>query len=289
MGRDLAENSPVASAVFDEVSQATGVDVRALCWESSEDVLRETQNAQLALFTCGVAAWKALVGRFPELVRATAGHSVGEYSALIAAEALTVSEGAKLVQIRGQVMARAGQVTPGTMAAVLGLERNQLQTACDEADGVVAIANDNCPGQLVISGEREAVEEAGKRALAAGAKRVLPLNVSGAFHSPLMSEAAQEMGKALAVVRFSTPRLTIYSNVTSKPAMSPDEWPSLLERQLLFPVRWTESIQNMIGDGGATFIECGGGEVLSGLIKRIDKSVATSRVSDMASLLEITG
>ncbi len=284
MGRDLAEQFPEAAKVFDEVSAATGTDLRKLCWESDEETLRQTRNAQLALYTCGVAAWNCLEARLPGEIQAVAGHSVGEYAALVAAGVFTPDDGARLVQIRGELMARAGETAPGTMAAVLGLDRDPLQQACEAAGGHVVIANDNCPGQLLLSGERAAVERAGRLALEAGAKRVLPLNVSGAFHSPLMDKPSREMGRALAGFTPASPGLRIYSNVTSELAEEGFAWPELLERQLLSPVRWTESVQHMIRDGVTGFVECGVGEVLGGLIRRIDKSVATYRVSDVESL-----
>lgn len=284
MGRDLAESFPESSAVFDEVANATGVDVRRLCWEADEDTLRDTRNAQLALFTCGVAAWEAFNCRSGLKASAVAGHSVGEYAALVAAGVLAVDDGARLVQVRGDLMAGAGDKVPGTMAAVLGLDRDQLQQACEAAGGQVVIANDNCPGQLVISGERDAVERASRLASEGGAKRVIPLNVSGAFHSPLMAEPARAMATALAAAEPRDARLKVYSNVTSEPASEGFLWPSLLEQQLLNPVRWTESVQHMIRDGITVFVECGGGDVLSGLIRRTEKSVTTLRVADSESL-----
>jgi [acyl-carrier-protein] S-malonyltransferase len=284
MGQELADQFAEASIVFDEISSATGIDLRHLCWHSDEDTLRRTENAQLALFTCGLAAWTVLNVSAPGRIKAVAGHSIGEYSAAVAAGIFKLDDAARLVQTRGDLMARAGEIAPGTMAAVLGLDRDLLQQACEAAAGCVVVANDNSPGQLVLSGERSAVERAGALALEAGAKRVLPLNVSGAFHSPLMATPAKEMGKALSGVTASPPDLRIYSNVTSEPAEDGIEWPVLLERQLLNPVRWTESVQHMVRDGVDTFIECGVGEVLSGLIRRIDKSVKTFRVSDKESL-----
>ncbi|HEY0866931.1 MAG TPA: ACP S-malonyltransferase, partial [Fimbriimonas sp.] len=190
--------------------------------------------------------------------------------------------GAKLVKTRGELMAKSGESWPGTMAAVLGLDRDALQAACDSVDGAVVIANDNCPGQLVISGEVPAVEAAGKKAQELGAKRVLPLNVSGAFHSPLMEVPALEMGKALREAEWSAPKMTVYANVTAAPYSG--DYATTLERQLLKSVRWTDSIERMVKDGVGTFIECGAGEVLSGLIKRTNKEVRTLKVNDLASL-----
>ena len=284
MGRELAEAYPAADRIFQEVSNSVGRDLRALCWESDEETLRQTDNAQLALYTVGVAAWTVLREAAPGKVSAVAGHSVGEYCALVAAGVFDVEEGALLVQVRGGLMASAGQTAPGAMAAVLGLDLEPLEQACEAAGGVVVVANDNCPGQLVISGERDAVERAGKEATALGAKRVIPLNVSGAFHSRLMAEPAAEMRKALDGYSPKAPNLRIYSNVTSELAEEGFAWPELLERQLASPVRWTESIQHMVRDGVTTFIECGAGDVLTGMIRRIDRSVTTAKVGDPASL-----
>lgn len=281
MGRELFETRLEAQAVFERVSAAVEQDVAALCFTSDEDTLRLTQNAQLALFTCGIAAWHVLAAE-GIAADAVAGHSVGEYAALAAAGVVSVEEGARLVRTRGRLMARAGESQPGTMAAVLGLDREVVEAACAEAGGAVVVANDNSPGQLVISGDVEAVGRASAIAKEKGAKRVLPLNVSGAFHSPLMADPAREMGEALRAATFASPSVPVYSNVTSEPAG--DGWADLLERQLSSPVRWTESVQHMRRDGVATFVECGAGEVLGGLIRRIDKEAKTLAVQDAGSL-----
>jgi len=273
MGMALIAESGAAAEVFDRASEAVDIDLWALC-NYDEETLRQTQNAQLALFVCGVAAFGAYGHEFADGFVA-AGHSVGEYAALTAAGFLSIEDGAKLVRTRGELMAAAGQTNPGTMAAVLGLERDAIQTVLDGIDGVVVIANDNCPGQLVISGEVSAVQAASAALSAAGAKRVLPLNVSGAFHSPLMAEPAIRMGEALRAATFHPGRCPVYSNVLASPVVDPTVWPDLLERQLSSPVRWTESVQRMIEDGVDRFVELGGGSVLCGLIGRIDKSVAT--------------
>lgn len=285
MGKELFDAHSEAREVFGQVSSATGIDVTKLCFESDEENLRQTQNAQIALFTTSVAAFRVLAVRIPSLnIEAAAGHSVGEYAALAAAGVVSVPDGAKLVQKRGQVMASAGREQPGTMAAVLGLEVEALRAVCAEAGGLVVVANDNCPGQLVISGEVEAVQRASALAQERGAKRVLPLNVSGAFHSPLMKKPAEEMATALDPELFRLGQITVYANVTAEPAMDAERWPKLLEDQLQNPVRWTETVQNMIRDGVDTFIECGSGEVLCGLVRRISKDVCTLNVGDEASL-----
>ena len=283
MGKDLFDNFAEARDVFERVLAATSIDVQALCFETEEETLRQTQNAQIALFTCSVAAWKVLKSKTNLTVSAVAGHSVGEYAALAAAEVISIEDGARLVQIRGNLMSESGMVQPGTMAAVLGLSREDLDAACASVEGVVVVANDNCPGQLVISGEVDAVKLAGEAASAKGAKRVLPLNVSGAFHSPLMEAPAKKMGEALSKVEFKTGTCAVYSNVTSEPVTAASQWPTLLEAQLKSPVRWTESIQNMRRDQIDTFVECGVGEVLSGLLRRIDKEASGLKVNDAAS------
>jgi len=286
MGQDLYENVPEARSVFDEVSSATGLDLPKLCFETDEDTLRQTQNAQIALFTCGVAAYRSLAARGTSAA-VMAGHSVGEYAALASAGILSITEGAKLVQRRGDLMARSGNLRPGGMAAILGLERDPLAEVCaavSTADSVVVIANDNCPGQLVISGDKDAVDRACAAATEAGAKRALPLNVSGAFHSPLMEEAAAAMGEALRQATFQSGSATVYANVTAAAQHDPAAWAGLLEAQLKNPVRWTESMQAMIADGVTEIVECGSGEVLCGLMKRISRDVASRAVQDSASL-----
>ena len=286
MGKALHEAAPWARDVFKRVFEATGVNVAHFCFEADEETLRQTQNAQLALFTCGIAAFQALKERAPEIrFQAAAGHSVGEYAALVAAEVLSLEDGARLVQRRGDLMSRAGNLRPGGMAAVLGLEKEPLEEVCrtaSSADEVAVIANDNCPGQLVISGDKAAVERAGHLASEAGAKRVLPLNVSGAFHSPLMEEPAEAMGLALSEAAFAEGAIPVYANVTAQKGVR--DWPEALEQQLKSPVRWTESIQAMRADGVTTFVEFGSGEVLCGLIRRIDKDAQTMAVQDPASL-----
>lgn len=282
MGQSLYEGSEAARQVFEHVSSTLHLDIAKLCFESDEETLRATQNAQIALFTCGVAAYRALE---VEGVRAEvfAGHSIGEYAAHVCAGNIPLEVGATLVRKRGNVMAEAGKTHPGTMAAVLGLDADVIQEALKKVSGIVVIANDNCPGQVVISGEVAAVEAAAPVLSEAGAKRVLPLNVSGAFHSPLMEGPSKEMAKALAAVDFAFGK-PVYSNVTTKPVDNPVFWNQLLEQQLRDSVRWTGSVQNMIADGVTQFIEYGVGEVLCGLIKRISKDVTLSAVYDMTSL-----
>jgi [acyl-carrier-protein] S-malonyltransferase len=290
MGQSLHDSHDEARSVFVQASEATGIDVAALCFESSEEELRRTENAQLALYTCGLAAWESLRAESGLKPAAFAGHSVGEYAAVVAAGALDVGDGARLVRRRGEIMAGAGKGRPGTMAAVLGLERAALEQVCqDVADkGVCVIANDNSPGQLVISGDVDAVQAASALAGERGAKRVLPLNVSGAFHSPLLADAAREMGVALRAAPFGdhAQRVPVYANVTAAKVTAATEWPSLLESQLVSPVRWTESVRAMVADGVKTYVECGAGEVLCGLLRRIEPEASGLKVVDEATLLE---
>lgn len=286
MGQSLYEGSEPAKAVFKQVSEVLGLDMAKLCFESDEETLRATQNAQIALFTCGIAAYRALEAHG---VRADvfAGHSIGEYAAHVCAGNISLETGASLVRTRGHVMAEAGKTAPGTMAAVLGLDIETINSVLSKVDGIVVVANDNCPGQVVISGEVKAVEAAAPLLTEAGAKRVLPLSVSGAFHSPLMLGPSQEMAKALDGVHFADGH-AVYSNVTSKVVEDPRLWNGLLEQQLRDSVRWTASVQHMIHDGVDQFIECGVGEVLCGLIKRIDKTVPSSAVYDLTTLQNVS-
>lgn len=282
MGKDLYDGNSAAAETFNRVALATGIDIQTLCFDTPEDDLRQTQNAQIALYTTGLAAYRALEAEGVQ-ISTFAGHSIGEYAALAAAGIVTIEEGSLLVQTRGELMASSGVDHPGTMAAVLGLDADVIQETLSQLDGIVVIANDNCPGQVVISGEVEAVKAAGPLLQAAGAKRVLPLNVSGAFHSPLMIEASKSMATALSKASFVSGK-TVYSNVTANSVENPTEWAGLLERQLSGTVRWTETVQNLIASGVDTFIECGSGEVLSGLVKRTSNEVTTLSVQDLDSL-----
>ena len=282
MGKAIYEASEAARRVFNQVEESVGTDMRALCFDSDDETLRQTRNAQLALYAVGVACYSALVEAAPDLpVKGAAGHSVGEYAALGAAGWFEIGDGAALVQRRGELMSSAGSVRPGGMAAVLGLDRDAVERVCSEVDGVCVVANDNCPGQLVVSGDKAAIDACAEPLKAAGAKRVLPLNVSGAFHSPLMEESATSMGVVLQGAEFLTGKMPVYSNVTAKPG---DDWPGLLEEQLRKPVKWTETINQMVNDGFTQFIECGNGNVLAGLIRRTNRDIQVCSVGDPESL-----
>lgn len=272
MGKDVFDASASAREVFENVSSTLSIDVAKLCFESDEDTLRSTDNAQIALFTVGVASYAA--SEFAADV--FAGHSIGEYAALVCSGTLSLEDGARLVRRRGELMASAGDLTPGTMAAVLGMEIPTIESVLERVDGIVVVANDNCPGQTVISGAVDAVTAAIPLLQEAGAKRVLPLNVSGAFHSPLMTQPSYQMAQALSDAVFQKGK-PVYANVTTKPVEDPSDWREILEQQLRDQVRWTESVRNMIADGVTEFIEFGPGEVLCGMLKRIDKSVPARR------------
>jgi [acyl-carrier-protein] S-malonyltransferase len=269
MGRSLYEAFPASQSVFKTVSQTIGIDVAKLCFESDDDTLRQTQNAQIALFTCGMATWEAIRSEIPN-PDFFAGHSVGEYAAVCASGALSLEDAARLVWKRGELMKAAPE---GTMAAILGLEKTDLQALCEAISGVVVIANDNCPGQLVISGEPAAVLEAMAKATDSGAKRALPLNVSGAFHSPLMEAAASEMGEALRAVSFKNPTAPVIANVLAAPVSDGSQFPPLLEQQLKSSVRWTESLQFMTANGVDQMLELGAKDILCGLMKRVSREV----------------
>ncbi len=285
MGKSFFDTSSAARLVFQTVVEATGIDVCNVCFELDEETLRQTENAQIALYTSALAGWAAFREQAPEIiVNISAGHSIGEYAALAASGVYSVADGARLVQKRGALMSSAAH---GTMAAVLGLEKSLLEEACASVEGIAVVANDNCPGQLVISGEVAAVEAAGIKAKEMGAKRVLPLNVSGAFHSPLMTECASEMAKELARYSPTEGAFPVISNVLAEPNLDVKRWPQLLKTQLESPVRWTESMQWMIAQGITHQIEIGGGEVLSGLMKRTDKSIQTFAIQDSESLATV--
>jgi [acyl-carrier-protein] S-malonyltransferase len=288
MGYDLFDHSPAARLVFEMVDETCEAPVSKLCFDGPEDALRETRNAQPALFAASVAALSACmeVGLVPTAV---AGHSVGEYAALVAAESFNIQTGAQLVKARGEAMADAATFRAGTMAAVLGLDEATVAAVCEEVSertdaGVVVVANRNAPGQLVISGETPAVEAASARLKERGAKRVVPLAVSGAFHSPLMELASAVMRGVLEKAEICEPSLPIIANVTADYAKTAAEVRANLAAQVAGPVRWVETIQRFAADGYDAFVECGPGTVLAGLIKRIAPDAAVYSVSDTATL-----
>lgn len=273
MGRDLAERFPVAADTFAQVDEALGVGLSRLMWEGPENELNQTHNTQPAILAHS-AAVLAVVGSRLGDVAAAAGHSLGEYSAWVASGALAATEAARLVRRRGELMHEAGSTRPGAMSAVLGLGTAEVESACAagsaEGSGLAVAANINAPDQTVISGDPAAVERAGALCKAAGAKRVLPLKVSGAFHSPLMEPAVAGLRQALADAPFTLPAFPVVANASAKPANRPADAVRLLEEQLTAPVRWVECVMaadNLAPD--ATWIEIGPGTVLGGLLKRI--------------------
>lgn len=273
MGKDLYENNAKAREMFDKANEILGFNITDVMFEGTADDLKQTKVTQPAVFLHSVVLAATMGDEFnPDMV---AGHSLGEFSALVAAGAMAFEDGLKLVAARARAMQKACEAKPSTMAAVLALPDEKVEEICDSVEGTVVAANYNCPGQIVISGEIEAVDAACVKALEAGAKRALRLPVGGAFHSPLMEPARQELAAAIEATEFSTPRVPVYQNVDAKPHTDPAEIKANLVAQLTAPVRWTRSVQNMIADGATEFIEVGPGKVLRGLVGKIDRSVAT--------------
>lgn len=273
MGKDLYDNNAEAKEMFEKANEILGFRITDLMFAGTEEDLKQTKVTQPAIFLHSVLLAKSLGEEFqPDMV---AGHSLGEFSALVAAGALSFEEGLKLVSKRAMAMQKACEVRPSTMAAVLALPDEKVEELCAEVDDIVAPANYNCPGQVVISGTIEGIDAACEKMLAAGAKRAMKLKVGGAFHSPLMQPAQEELAEAIAAAEFKTPRCPIYQNVDGKPHTDPAEIKENLIKQLTAPVRWTYDVQEMIKDGATEFVELGPGSVLQGLVKKIDRSVAT--------------
>ncbi len=274
MGKDLYDNNPVAREMFEKANEVLGFRITDLMFEGTDEDLRQTKVTQPAIFLHSVILAKTLGEEFkPEM---TAGHSLGEFSALVAAGALNFEDGLRLVSARAQAMQKACELKPSTMAAVLALPDEKVEEICAGIDGVVVCANYNCPGQLVISGEEPAIDAACEQLLAAGAKRALKLKVGGAFHSPCMEPARAELAEAIEKTNFSVPVCPIYQNVDAKPHTNPEEIKANLVAQLTAPVRWTQSVQNMVADGATEFVELGPGKVLQGLVAKISREVAVS-------------
>lgn len=274
MGKDLYENSALAKELFEKANEILGFHITDIMFEGTAEELKETKVTQPAVFLHSVILAKTLGEDFkPEMV---AGHSLGEFSALVANGTLSFEDGLKLVSQRALAMQKACEIKPSTMAAVLGLADNIVEEVCASIDGIVVAANYNCPGQLVISGETSAVEKACEAMKAAGAKRALLLPVGGAFHSPMMEPAREELAAAIEATTFSTPICPVYQNVTASAVSDPSEIKKNLIIQLTAPVKWTQSIQQMIKDGATLFTEVGPGKVLAGLIGKIDKEAVTA-------------
>jgi [acyl-carrier-protein] S-malonyltransferase len=286
MGRDLCERYEEARLVFEQAERALGTDLRQIMFEGPEEVLKKTENAQPAVFVHSVALSSVLfsTGFSPALV---AGHSLGEYSALVASGAIEFEEALELVKQRALSMRDACELKPGAMAAVLGLDSSLVERICEEAsDGIVDVANINSPGQTVISGEPESVQAAGERAKERGAKRALPLKVSGAFHSRLMEPAVEKFEPFVMSADISAPQKGFFPNVLATLTQDPAEIRKALIKQICSPVRWQPTIERMIDEGADVFVEVGPGKVLTGLLKRIDGSAVGYGVDGLDSIEE---
>lgn len=274
MGKDLYENNDVAREMFEKANEILGFRITDLMFDGTDEDLKQTKVTQPAIFLHSVILAKTMGEDFnPDMV---AGHSLGEFSALVAAGALSFEDGLKLVAARARAMQKACELKPSTMAAVLALPDEKVEEVCAKIDGVVVCANYNCPGQIVISGEIEAIDKACEQLLACGAKRALKLKVGGAFHSPCMEPARAELAEAIEATPVSVPVCPVYQNVDALPHTDPEEIKANLVAQLTAPVRWTQTIKNMIADGATEFVELGPGKVLQGLVSKIDKTVTVS-------------
>ena len=274
MGKDLFESSAIAKERFHQANEILGFEITEIMFGEDAEALKQTKVTQPAIFLHSTILSEVMGNRFqPEMV---AGHSLGEFSALVAAGVFSFEEGLSLVSERALAMQAACNEAPGTMAAILGLEDEKVESICESTPGVVIPANYNCPGQLVISGAVDAVENACEAFKDAGARRALLLPVGGAFHSPLMEPAKARLAKAIENTTFNAPSCAVYQNVTAKGTLDADEIKSNLVAQLTAPVRWTQSVQQMIADGALHFTEVGPGKVLQGLVKKIDRHIETA-------------
>lgn len=294
MGKDFADAYPAARDLFQQADEILGVGLSDLCFNGPEAILNDTLNTQPALYVCGAAILQALKTELPDARPAfVAGHSLGEFTALYAAGALAFDDGLRLVRERGRLMQAAGEEQPGAMAAILGLDADAVREVCEQAvsetGGVLVLANDNCPGQVVISGDNAALDHGLTLAKAAGAKRAVKLAVSIAAHSPLMRSASDRFAQALAETRFNAPATPVYANVSAAPLADIDAIRQELEAQLTSSVRWTEAVRAMIADGASLFLEFGPKDVLTGLLKRIDGAktgVALNSVANLQQFVE---
>lgn len=272
MAKDLYDNNEVAHDMLEKANEILGFRITDIMFEGTAEDLKQTKVTQPAIFLHSTVLAKCIPDFRPDMV---AGHSLGEFSALVAAGAMDYEEGLKLVAIRAQAMQKACETAPGTMAAIIALPTEKVEDICSTCEGIVVAANYNCEGQIVISGETEAVNQACIKMKEAGAKRALPLPVGGAFHSPLMEPARKELAEGIKKAVFHTPSCPVYQNVTGRPSTDPAEIKANLLAQLTSPVRWTQSVRNMIEDGAGHFVELGPGKVLQGLVAKIsDAQVA---------------
>ncbi|MBC5994572.1 ACP S-malonyltransferase [Pontibacter cellulosilyticus] len=275
MGKDLYEQHEEARQLFDKANEILGFNITEIMFNGTDEELKQTKVTQPAIFLHSVAQATVAKDFAPDMV---AGHSLGEFSALVASKVLSFEDGLRLVSKRALAMQAACEANPSTMAAILGLEDDKVEEVCASIDEVVVAANYNCPGQLVISGSNKGIEIACEKMKEAGAKRALPLPVGGAFHSPLMKPAEEELAKAINETTFSQGICPIYQNVDAKPHTDPQEIKDNLIKQLTAPVRWTQSVQQMVANGATHFIECGPGKVLQGLVKKIERTAEVSSV-----------
>lgn len=272
MGKELFESNPKAKELFVKANDILGFDISKIMFEGSADDLKETKVTQPAVFLHSVAIALTTEGFAPEMV---AGHSLGELSALVAAKVISFEDGLNIVSKRAQAMQKACELKAGSMAAILALEDNVVETICKETQGIVVAANYNCPGQLVISGESNAVNVACEALKEAGAKRALILPVGGAFHSPLMDPAKEELAEVINSTEFKEPICPVYQNVNAQPVKNPEIIKQNLISQLTAPVRWTQIVKNMLSDGASVFTEMGPGKTLQGLVKKVDRQIET--------------
>ncbi len=280
MGKDLYENSAEAKALFEKANELLGFEITKIMFEGTADDLKQTKVTQPAIFLHSVLLAKTIKDFAPDMV---AGHSLGEFSALVVNGVLTFEDGLVLVSKRAQAMQKACEVEPSTMAAIVGLDDNVVEEVCNSIDQVVIPANYNCPGQLVISGSVEGIDEACKILSEKGARRALKLPVGGAFHSPLMEPAREELAAAIESTAFSKPVCPVYQNVNAKPVINPSEIKQNLIAQLTAPVLWTQTVQNMIAGGATSFTEIGPGKVLQGLVKKVDRKMETSGIDSFSA------
>ena len=280
MGKDLYDSNPKAKELFDKANEILGFEITKIMFEGTAEELKQTKVTQPAVFLHSVIKAICLGDEFQPAM--TAGHSLGEFSALVAAGAIAFEDGLKLVYARAMAMQKACEAAPSTMAAIIGLPDETIEGICAEVSkegSVVVPANYNCPGQLVISGNIEAIEEACEKLKAAGAKRALPLKVGGAFHSPLMEPARVELQAAIEATEIHEPKCPVFQNVDAKPHTDPAEIKANLVAQLTASVRWTQTVQNMVAAGADDFTECGPGKALQGMIAKIDRNVAVNGIS----------
>lgn len=289
MSKDFIEAYPAARQTFEQADDILGFALSRLCFDGPEGDLNDTINTQPALYTAGIATLRALQSELPVAVPGfLAGHSLGEFTALAAAGALSFEDGLRLVRERGRLMKQAGVQNPGAMAALLGLDADQAREVCAQASqqtgGVLVVANDNCPGQLVLSGDEMTIDAGMALAKEAGAKKVVKLAVSIASHSPLMESASAAFRETLTATAFQTPEVPVYGNVNAEPLITTDEIRTELDRQLTNSVRWTESVRAMIAAGAARFVELGPKDVLAGMMKRIDRSAPGVALNSVEAL-----